>query len=163
MSEICICFTCNKKDNPEEGTIYHKWNQWNCLFCLSFIELEYFFAKCLYKKRKNIKNKDSDSNVSDNSENLSSVDNFVKCSSEEFSDSENISVDLFGSINKITNKFQQKAIVETNTKYFELLRLKENNRHKEVMKDKDIVYKDRLIEYMKLELQLLKQQNKKSK
>lgn len=94
---------------------------------------------------------------------MSSVDNFVKCSSEEFSDSENISVDLFGSINKITNKFQQKAIVETNTKYFELLRLKENNRHKEVMKDKDIVYKDRLIEYMKLELQLLKQQNKKSK
>ncbi len=139
-----ICFSCNRRDNPEEGTMCYKCNHWICFECVRPVGGNYACVRCLSKKRKNNKNKsrksnnpdkkeilsdykslDSKSSDSKSSADLSSVDNFIDCSSNDFSELENVSVDLFTPIDKITNKYQQKAIIETNTKYFELLMEKE--------------------------------------
>lgn len=60
-------------------------------------------------------------------------------------------------ISKIKSIEQKEYAIELNTKYYDymLSSQKEGNRHKEAMKDKDIILREKDIEYKKIELEIL--------
>ncbi len=58
-------------------------------------------------------------------------------------------------IEKIVNIYQQNMLIATNNRHYDFLELKEKHRHIEVMKDKEIIIKDKDIELKKLELQII--------
>ena len=59
---------------------------------------------------------------------------------------------------KIKSIEQKEYAIELNNKYYEymVLSLKETNRHKEVMKDKEIILREKDIELKKVELEILR-------
>jgi hypothetical protein len=67
-------------------------------------------------------------------------------------------INKFKNIIKITNEYEKEAYITTNIKYYEYLLVKENNRHIESMKDKEIYLQklDKEIELKKLEFDIIK-------
>lgn len=59
-------------------------------------------------------------------------------------------------INEIITKEHMEYTINLNNKYYDYITLKETNRHKEVMKDKEIILREKDLEIKKVELEIIR-------